>query len=74
MPTLWIATNILLPIVIGLISNYAWDKIRNHGDKDAKVNVTIIYNKDNKIKSIHYSGPATKFKDVMNKYIKKASK
>lgn len=69
LPVIWISQNILLPIVIGLISSYIYDKIKGRGKEPTTVDVTIQINDKKKgiNKSIHYSGDAKTFKEVFDK-------
>ena len=69
LPVIWISESILLPLVIGLITSYIYDKIKGRGKEPTTVDVTIQINDKKKgiNKSIHYNGDATTFKDTFDK-------
>lgn len=69
LPVIWISESILLPLVIGLITSYIYDKIKGKGKEPTTVDVTIQINDKKKgiNKSIHYNGDATTFKDTFDK-------
>lgn len=67
MPVIWVAGNILLPIVINLVSDYIKNKLKGREKEDAKVDVTFIVKRDGEEKNIHYSGDAKAFKDAFEK-------
>lgn len=67
MPVIWIATNVLLPIAINLVSEYINDKLKGREKEDAKVDVTFIVKREDEEKTIHYSGDAKTFKESFEK-------
>ena len=67
MPVIWIGSNIVFPIVINLVSNYIWEKMRGREQEDTKVNITIIVQQENEIKELHYDGDAKTFSERFEK-------
>ncbi len=64
MPVMWVASNVLLPLAVGLISNYIWEKLKGREEEPAKVDVTLLVKNGAKEKSLHYSGDAKAFKEA----------
>jgi len=64
---LWLPTiickDVLLPIIIGLITNYISDYIKGriNSRNESNVDVKIIVKNNNKGKEFYYNGPASKF-------------
>lgn len=67
MPIIWVATTLLLPTVIGVVSNYIYDKMKGREHEDANVELSFIVERDNERKMLHYKGPTNEF----NKEFKK---
>lgn len=67
MPVIWVATNIMLPFAINMVSNYIWEKMKGREDEPAQVDVTFITRCGDKEKQIHYSGDAKTFKESFEK-------
>ena len=67
MPVLWIATEILLPLAVGLVTNYLYDKMKGREHEDAKVDLTVIIGSGKNKKEIRYNGDAKTFKDTFEK-------
>lgn len=63
MPVIWVASNVLLPLAVGLISNYIWEKMKGREEEPAKVDVTLLVKNGVKEKYLHYSGDAKTFKE-----------
>lgn len=67
LPMIWVASNIIFPIAINMVSSYIWEKKKGHEKEDTKVDVTfIVKNKENE-KFIHYAGNANEFKEIFEK-------
>ena len=68
LPVIWIATNMLLPFAINLVSNYIYDKLKGREEDDeAQVEVTFIIKRKKEEKSLHYKGDAKAFKETFDK-------
>ena len=67
MPVIWVASSILLPIAVNMVSSYIYDKLKGREKEDAKVDVTFIVKRDNEEKTLHYSGDAKTFKKSFEK-------
>jgi hypothetical protein len=67
MPVIWVASSILLPFAINMVSSYVYDKLKGREKEDAKVDVTFIVKRDHEEKTIHYSGDARTFKESFEK-------
>lgn len=67
MPVIWIASEILLPFVVNMVSSYIYDKLKGREKEEAKVDVTFIVKRENEEKTIHYSGDAKTFKESFEK-------
>lgn len=67
MPVIWIGSSIVLPLVINLVSNYIWEKMRGREQEDAKVNITIMVQQGKNTKELHYNGDAKTFCETFEK-------
>lgn len=67
MPIVWVASNILFPIAINMVSSYIYDKLKGREKEEAKVDVTFIVKRGHEEKTIHYSGDAKTFKEAFEK-------
>lgn len=67
MPIIWVASSVLLPFVINMVSSYVYDKLKGREKEEAKVDVTFIVKDDHGEKTIHYSGDAKTFKESFEK-------
>lgn len=67
MPVIWVASSILLPFAINMVSSYVYDKLKGREKEDAQVDVTFIVKRDHEEKTIHYSGDARTFKESFEK-------
>lgn len=67
LPIIFIASNILLPAVINLVTSFIYDKMKGREHEKANVNVNIVIKNGKKEKQIHYAGDAESFKTLMDK-------
>lgn len=67
MPVIWVASSVLLPFAINMVSNYIWEKMKGREKEPANVDVTFLTIKDDEEKYIHYSGDAKTFKESFEK-------
>ena len=67
MPIIWVASSVLLPFAINMVSSYIYDKLKGREKEGAKVDVTFIVKRDHEEKTIHYSGDAKTFKESFEK-------
>ena len=70
---IFIASSVVLPLVVGLVTNYTYDKIKSlhRKDEDVEVRVTFIsVLPDGTSKAINYDGPASQL-SCITKEIKK---
>ena len=67
LPIIFIASNILLPAVINLVTSFIYDKMKGREHEKVKVNVEIVIKNGKKEKQIHYDGDAESFKTLMDK-------
>ena len=67
LPVIYIASNILLPVVVNLVSNFIYDKMKGREHEDANVNAEIVIKNGKKEKFIHFKGDAKSFKEMMDK-------
>lgn len=67
LPVIKVAEYALIPIVVGLITNYIYDKLKGREKDDAKVEFSICVTKGKKKTSIHYKGDAKTVKDSFDK-------
>lgn len=68
LPILFISESIVIPFAINMISNYIWEKRKGREHEDAKVDVTLILEKDGTKKTVHYHGDAAKFSDTFKDF------
>lgn len=61
MPIIWVATALLLPTAINIVSNYLYDKMKGREHEKANVEISFIVERDNERKMLHYKGPANEF-------------
>lgn len=62
-----IASYVLLPFAINMVSNYIWEKCKGREKEEAKVDVTFLVENKGTKKSIHYNGDAKTFKEAFDK-------
>ena len=67
LPIIWVATEVLLPIAINVVSNFISDKLKGREKEEANVDVTMIVKRKNEEKTIHYHGDAKTFKESFEK-------
>lgn len=67
LPVIWVATNVLLPLAVSLVSNYIYDKLKGREEEEAQVEVTFIVKRKNDEKCLHYKGDAKTFKETFEK-------
>lgn len=67
LPVIFIASNIILPIAVNLVSDYIGEKMKGREKEDVKVDVTFIVKRENEEKSLHFNGDAKAFKETFEK-------
>lgn len=67
LPIIWVATEVLLPIAINVVSTFISDKLKGREKEEANVDVTMIVKRENEEKTIHYHGDAKTFKESFEK-------
>lgn len=67
MPIIQVASLVLLPISLNLVSNYIWDRMKGRENENCQVDVTFKIQDGEKVKELHYKGDATSFKDRFEK-------
>ena len=67
MPIIYIASEFLLPIGIGLVTNYICEKMKGREKEKANVNITFIVKSVEEEKKLHYNGDAKTFKETFEK-------
>lgn len=67
MPIIFVAANILLPFVVGLVTNYVYDKMKGREHEECTINVKFIVQTGETKKELTYDGPAKEFKEAFNK-------
>lgn len=67
MPVIWVASSVLLPFAINMVSSYIYDKKKGREKENVNVDVTFLVKRDNEEKYIHYSGDAKTFKESFEK-------
>lgn len=61
MPIIWVATTLLLPTAINVVSNYIYDKMKGREHEEANVEISFMVERDNERKMLRYKGPANEF-------------
>lgn len=67
MPIVFIATNILLPIAVGLVTNYIDSKMKGREHEDCTVKMKFIVKTAASYKKLEYDGPAKDFEKAFEK-------
>lgn len=67
MPIIWVASSVLLPFAINMVSSYVYDKMKGREKEDVNIDVSFYVKRDNEEKYIHYSGDAKTFKENFEK-------
>jgi len=55
----------ILPLVINLVSNYLYDKLKKYNRKNINTNINLTVEKNGRSKKIHYEGSIENFVEVM---------
>lgn len=68
-PTIFIASELLLPFIVNLVSNYVYDKLRGRESDEATIHFQLIIEDKakKKSKSLFYKGPQSGFKESFEK-------
>ena len=72
-PTLYIASNTLLSLVVNLLGSYIYDKLKNRGGSNSKDTVTSelhFRDRNGTQLSLKYDGPASTYEKVASEHIK----
>ena len=67
LPILYVASNILLPIVVDVVKEYIRECIKGREKERNNVSVTFVAKIGEQEKSIHYDGPVEQFKESFKK-------
>lgn len=67
MPVIWVASSVLLPFAINMVSNYIWKKLEGRENEPAQVDITFLTTNGENEKYIHYSGDVKTFKETFEK-------
>ncbi|HBF5318326.1 TPA: hypothetical protein KOQ46_002290 [Clostridioides difficile] len=67
MPLIFIATNILLPIAVNIVSDYIIEKRKGREDEPCDIDVTFKVKHGDDFKELHYKGSAETFKEKFEK-------
>lgn len=67
MPIIWISSEIILPIGVGLVASYIFERMKGREKEECTVKVTFIVKDDKKTKELHYDGDAKAFKEAFEK-------
>ena len=67
MPFLWIGSSIVLPLLVNLVSNYIWDKIRGREQENSNIHVTIMVQQGQNSKELQYNGDVKNFIETFEK-------
>lgn len=65
---IFVATSIVVPMLVGMVTNYAYDKIKklHQKEEDVQVRVTFISVKpDGTSKALSYDGPASQLRRIL---------
>lgn len=69
LPIIQIGSEVLLPIVLGIASNFIYSKLKGREHEEAKVDLTIIVMGNDSFKYVKYNGPAKDFEGFVNNEI-----
>ena len=64
LPIIFVASQVLLPIAINVVSDYITDKRKGREDEEAQIDVTFEVKHKKKYKSIHFKGNAEQFNET----------
>ncbi len=67
MPIIWIASKIILPIGVGMVANYIYERMKGREKEECTVKVTFIVRDGKKTKELNYDGDAKAFKKTFEK-------
>lgn len=67
MPIIFVASSVLFPITINLISSYIYDRIKGREKEDVSVKVSFVVRNGKSTKELHYDGDAKTFKETFEK-------
>jgi len=67
MPIIWVASNIILPIAVGLVTNYIYEYIKGRENEDCTIKVTFIVKNEKGTKELSYDGNAKAFREAFEK-------
>jgi hypothetical protein len=67
MPIIYIASSILLPVAINVVSDYISDLIRGRETDENRVKMTLIVKDGDKTKELNYDGDIRTFKEAFEK-------
>lgn len=67
MPIIFIAANVILPLVVGLVTNYVYDKMKGREHEDCTVKVKFVVKNGQTTKELSYDGSAKDFAKAFEK-------
>ena len=67
MPIIWISSTTVLPIALGLVTNYVYERMKGRENEECTVKLTMIVKDGNVTKELRYDGDAKAFKDTFEK-------
>lgn len=67
MPIIWVASYIVLPIIIGLVTNYIYEKMKGREHEDVSLKVSFLVKNGDQLKELHYDGDAKTFRETFEK-------
>lgn len=67
LPTILLAQEILLPIILNLVSTYINDKMKGREKEEANVNVSFIIKREKETKTLKFSGNYKAFQETFEK-------
>ncbi len=67
MPIIFVATNILLPLAVGLVTNFVYDRMKGREHEDCNLNVKFVVQNDETIKELTYEGTIKDFEKAFEK-------
>ncbi len=66
MPIIFVASEILLPVAVGLVTNYIYDKMKGRESEKNNVKITFIVKDNYGTKELTYDGDAKSFKNIFD--------
>lgn len=67
MPIIWIAENILFPVIVGLVTNYVYERMRGKEKEKCEVKVVFMVKSGENVKELRYEGDAKTFEETFKK-------